>query len=90
MNLTHYQPLTEDIVLAGKLSVGSIWGATRKGIPPSERFYAGTESLLRGYRYMSVSPLNGKHKPIGGRSLLVGSLELRSKISDTISIVGFL
>lgn len=89
VNATQYVPLTKQCVLAGKLSVGSIWGASRKGIPPSERFYAGTESLLRGYRYMSVSPLNHRHKPIGGRSLLVGSIELRTKITENIGLVGF-
>jgi translocation and assembly module TamA len=89
LNTTQYIPLNESITLAGKLSLGSIWGASRKGIPPSERLYAGTESLLRGYRYMSVSPLNHKHKPIGGRSLVVGSLELRTKISENIGLVGF-
>lgn len=89
LNVTQYLPLNDSITLAGKLSIGSIWGSSRKGIPPSERFYAGTESLLRGYRYMSVSPLNEKHKPIGGRSLLVGSIELRTKITESIGIVGF-
>ena len=89
LNLTQYVPLNDNCILAGKLSFGSIWGSSRRGIPPSERFYAGTESLLRGYRYMTVSPLNEKHKPIGGRSLLIGSLEIRKKITDTIGLVGF-
>ncbi len=89
LNATQYIPLSDYCVLAGKLSVGSIWGSSRKGIPPSERFYAGTESLLRGYKYMTVSPLDEKHKPIGGRSLLVGSLELRTKIRENISLVTF-
>lgn len=89
LTTTQYIPLTESVVLAGKLSLGSIWGASRKGIPPSERFYAGTESLLRGYRYMSVSPLNERHRPIGGRALAVASIELRTKISENIGLVGF-
>ena len=81
-----YKPLTNDqrLVLAGKITLGSIIGAGRHTIPPPERFYAGSENCLRGYRYLTVSPLskiNGD--PIGGRSLLVTSLELRSRWSDS-------
>lgn len=89
LNATKYIPLNDYCVLAGKLSVGSIWGSSRKGIPPSERFYAGTESLLRGYKYMTVSPLNEEYKPIGGRSLVVGSVELRIKVYENVSLVAF-
>ena len=89
LTATKYIPLSDFCVLAGKLSLGSIWGSSRKGIPPSERFYAGTESMLRGYKYMTVSPLNHEHKPIGGRSLVVGSLELRTRVYEDISLVTF-
>lgn len=74
-----YYPVTEDrsFVLASKASFGSIWGPSRHTIPPSERFYAGSENTLRGYKYYTVSPLNDKDKPIGGRSMMIYSLEGR-------------
>ena len=74
-----YYPVTDDgsFVLASKASFGSIWGPSRHTIPPSERFYAGSENTLRGYKYYTVSPLNDKDKPIGGRSMMIYSLEGR-------------
>lgn len=88
---TIYHPLTEDhrLVLAAKGIVGSIIGSSRHAIPPSERFYAGSENTLRGYQYLTVSPLNHKHKPIGGRSIMVFSFEARMRMSETLGLVGF-
>jgi translocation and assembly module TamA len=87
-----YYPLLKDssCIFAGKLALGSIIGAKRHAIPPSERFYAGSESTLRGYHYFSVSPLDHDHnKPLGGRSLMVYSLELRMRTSETLGWVVF-
>lgn len=90
LNLTAYKSLGCDnrVILAGRATLGSIWGAPRNSIPPSERFYAGSDNLLRGYHYLTVSPLN-KNKPIGGRSLMVFSLEARMRIKDPFGLVVF-
>lgn len=88
---TAYYPLTDDrrVVLAAKAIIGSIFGPSNHEIPPSERFYAGSENTLRGYRYLTVSPLNEKHKPIGGRSMMVFSFESRFRMTETLGLVGF-
>ena len=85
-----YQPITSDnsLVLAAKASLGIIWGASDISIPPPERFYIGSESTLRGYNYMTVSPLVD-NKPIGGRSFMVYSAEARYRISEEFGAVGF-
>jgi translocation and assembly module TamA len=86
-----YLPLRNDqrFVLAGKATLGSIWGSSKHSIPPSERFYAGSDNLLRGYRYLTVSPLNCHNKPIGGRSMMIYSLEARMRFTETIGFVTF-
>ena len=91
LSATAYQPLDSNrrFVLAGKATFGSIWGATKHSIPPSERFYAGSDTLLRGYHYLTVCPLNEFNKPIGGRSLMVFSLEARLRIKDPFGLVFF-
>ncbi len=38
---------------------------------------------------MTVSPLGKKHKPIGGKSIGVLSLEARARVTETIGVVGF-
>lgn len=91
LTLTAYQPMDKEhrFVLAGKASLGSIWGANKHAIPPSERLYAGSDTLLRGYHYLTVSPLNCENKPIGGRSLMVFSLETRIRLYDPFGVVFF-
>jgi translocation and assembly module TamA len=88
---TIYQALTEDKrhVLALKLMVGSIFGASNHEIPPPERFYAGSESTLRGYRYLTVSPLGRHDKPLGGRSMFIYSMELRNRLGKNFGLVFF-
>lgn len=88
---THYLALTEDNkhILASKIMLGSIFGAGKHDIPPPERFYAGSENALRGYEYMTVSPIGRHHKPLGGRSLFIYSLELRNRIGKNWGWVGF-
>ncbi len=80
-----YAPFFDNrLVLAGRVQLGSIIGAARKKISPSERFYAGSETALRGYKYFTVSPINKTtNNPTGGRSMLIYSLEARWKMTDS-------
>ncbi len=91
LTLTAYTPVKgfKNLILAGKANFGSIMGAGRYVIPPSERFYAGSENTLRGYSYLTVSPLDCKHNPIGGRSMMIYSLEARLRTSQNLGWVLF-
>lgn len=88
---TIYQALTQDKrhIFAAKLMLGTIFGASKHEIPPPERFYAGSESTLRGYRYLTVSPIGRHDKPLGGRSLFIYSMELRNRIGKDFGLVFF-
>lgn len=88
---TYYQSLTANKkhIFAAKLMFGTILGASKRDIPPPERFLAGSETTLRGYKYLTVSPLGRDHKPLGGRSLLIYSLELRNRIGKNWGWVAF-
>ncbi len=46
-------------------------------LPLSERFYAGGEKSVRGFGRRRLGPLSRDDDPIGGLSLLEGSVELR-------------
>ena len=78
------------IVLAGRASLGVINGASLLDIPADERLYAGGGGSIRGYAYQSVGPLDEDDDPIGGRSVLELSAELRMKLTDRIGLVTFL
>lgn len=76
--LTSYHSTPSNaLTIALKVVFGNIIGAARHTIPPPDRLYGGTENGLRGYRAYTVSPLHDHKTPIGGRSLLMGSLETR-------------
>ena len=45
-------------------------------LPPSIRFFAGGDQSVRGFSYQSLGPRDALGRVVGGRNLLVGSLEL--------------
>src|SRR5690606_9543527 len=49
-------------------------------LPASLRFFAGGDQSVRGYRYNSLGPTDASGEVIGGRKLLVGSLEYEHRI----------
>jgi translocation and assembly module TamA len=75
-------------VLAARLGFGSIVGPDLFEIPGNHRLYAGGANSVRGYEFESLSP-QAFGRPIGGRSMIDGSIEARIKLTDTIGIVPF-
>jgi translocation and assembly module TamA len=45
-------------------------------IPPSLRFFTGGDQSVRGYSYKSLGPRDATGRVVGGKQLLVGSVEL--------------
>jgi translocation and assembly module TamA len=54
----------------------TLQGDPLEEVPPELRFFAGGDQSIRGYAYQSVGPQNELGQVIGGRHLLVGSVEL--------------
>jgi len=77
------------IQFSGRGLVGFLEGASRDRVPADERFYAGGGGSVRGYPYQTLGPLLDD-EPIGGRSVVEVSFELRMKITETIGLVTFL
>ncbi len=75
-----YRPVSERIVAAGRIRIGSILGADRDDIAPSRRFYSGGGGSVRGYGYQR-GPRDVDNDPIGGRSLAEFSLEARIRLN---------
>ena len=87
---TCYFPLgfEKKLVLALRAQFGSIAGTDQRNVPLPKLFLGGTENDLRGYRYMSVSPLNDKNQSLGGRSAIFATAELRIRF-DAFGVVPF-
>ncbi len=45
-------------------------------LPPSQRFFAGGDRSVRGYRYQDLAPVNDDGDRIGGKYLITSSIEL--------------
>ncbi len=58
-------------------------------LPTSLRFFAGGDASVRGYAYNSIGPTDPDGTVIGGKNLLVGSLEYEHRVWDGWSVATF-
>ncbi len=79
---SYYQPVSQNVVLAGRVRFATILGANVLQIAPSRRLYAGGGASVRGYGYNSIGPRDINNDPIGGRSLAEFSLEARVRFGN--------
>src|SRR5690606_38457541 len=86
-----YFPVTRNrrIILALHSELGSIAGAPQRDVPLPELFLGGSMDDLRGYSYKTVSPLNSRGDPLGGRSAIYTTVELRFRVTESIGLVPF-
>ena len=92
--LTHTRYLLLDdtprLVLALRGSVGALGGISRAEVPADERFYAGGGGSIRGIGYQLAGPLDDRDDPLGGRSVVEGSVELRTRFGNNFGLAAFL
>lgn len=79
---------TGAIVLAGRVQVGSVVGSSLQGTSPEYLFFSGGAGTVRGQAYESLGIPVGTGVA-GGRSLLALSGEVRGRVTEKISLVGF-
>ena len=87
-----YRPVSSNVILAGRVRLGTIPGTDVASIAPSRRFYAGGGASVRGFAYQAVGPRDALGNPSGGRSLTEFSLEARVKtglLGGAVSVVPF-
>jgi translocation and assembly module TamA len=82
------------VVLAARLQGGAIAGSDLLDVPRDDLFYSGGGGTVRGQPYQSLGVtvsdgINPDYR-IGGTQFLAGSVELRTKITEKIGLVGFL
>lgn len=86
-----YHPVMNGFVLAARFKGGSI---TPVGLatstPVEERFFGGGSQSVRGWARHMLGPLDDENIPIGGNTILEGSIEPRVKIFGPVSLVAFL
>ncbi len=58
-------------------------------LPASLRFFAGGDRSVRGYAYQSLGPTDDQGNVIGGKHLLVGSIELEKRFLENWGVALF-
>jgi translocation and assembly module TamA len=79
---TYYQPVSSNIVVAGRARVGSIPGIDRDDLPPSRRYYAGGGGSVRGFGYQELGPRSPDGRPVGGRAFNEFAIEARYRFGN--------
>lgn len=84
-----YQRARDNLVIAGRVRLGSIAGAQTTSIAPSRRNFAGGGGSVRGFGFQDIGPEDLNGNPIGGRGLAEFAIEARYRIGS-FGIVPFL
>ena len=75
-------------VIAARLKAG-ILVTSNERLPFDRRFFAGGGGSVRGYAYQSIGPRDTNDNPLGGRSIIEGSLEARWSLSGPFGLALF-
>jgi translocation and assembly module TamA len=88
-----YRPVSDRVVVAGRIRLGTIGGASTFDLAPSRRLYSGGGGSVRGYGYQQLGPKDMEGDPIGGRGLAEFAIESRIRLKQfggNFGIVPFL
>ena len=83
-------PLPHGFSLIPRIQLGTTWQDNPvTDLPPTLRFYAGGDRSVRGYTYQSLGPKDAAGNVIGGKNLIVGSLEVEYALAKNWGVVVF-
>jgi len=69
------------LILRGERA--TTWINDFQELPSSLRYFAGGDQSVRGFAYKSLSPLDASGEAVGGRYLIVASVEYEHKLSES-------
>lgn len=75
------------VIARGRL--GGTWTQDFYQLPSSVRFFAGGAQSVRGYAYQSLGPVDDNGKVVGGRHLMVGSIEFERSLKGKWGVALF-
>jgi outer membrane translocation and assembly module TamA len=85
-----YLPIRGRVRIAAKLRGGTLAASDSTMIPFAERYFLGGASSVRGWGRFQISPTSSDGLPVGGRTPLDASAELRFPVWYTFGAVAFL
>ncbi len=67
------------VIARGRL--GGTWTDDFHQLPSSVRFFAGGTQSVRGYAYQSLGPVDSSGDVVGGKHLMIGSIEFEHRLN---------
>ena len=83
------QRLSERGRLIARGSLGTIAVSDFNALPPALRFFTGGDTSVRGYELDTIAPRDARGTIIGGKHLIVGSLEYEYRFLENWGIAAF-
>ncbi len=90
INFKYIRAVSERNTLITAAQYGAISSNDFARVPVSQRFFAGGDNSIRGFKYLDVSPRNDDGVAVGGRYLEVLSLEHNYRFRDQWSSAVFI
>lgn len=82
-------PLNRDNRIIARGRLGSTWTDEFNQLPSSVRFFTGGAQSVRGYAYESLGPQNEDGEVVGGKLLMVGSIEFEHSFNSRWGVAVF-
>jgi translocation and assembly module TamA len=76
------------LVLRGEIGTSAV--GDFEELPSQYRFFTGGDRSVRGYSYEELSPVDDMGNKIGGRHLLVGSVEIEHDLPRNLVVAAFI
>jgi translocation and assembly module TamA len=73
----------------GRLQGAATWTDNFDKLPSSYRTYTGGDQSVRGYEFESIAPRDNEGETLGGRHLVVGSIEYEYILTEKWSLATF-
>jgi outer membrane protein insertion porin family len=88
-NSTWHFPLPFGLTGFVRARMGVANGYAGKGLPPSERFFLGGVTTVRGFDFRELGPKDRDGNPLGGKSFVQFNLEVGYTIARLLRLVAF-
>ncbi len=83
-------PLPKRFSISARVQAGTTWqDDPARNLPVTLRFFAGGDNSIRGYRYQALGPKGDNGEVVGGKHLLIGSIELERAIGESWGVAAF-
>lgn len=89
VNFKYLRAVSDRNTLIGTLQYGAISSNDFDFVPVSQRFFAGGDRSIRGFKFRDVAPRNIEDEIVGGRYLEVVNLEYTYRFLDAWSVALF-